>query len=551
MPLPCCEQANCWARRSSNPRQRLTMTAQITQETAIQGQVFAFLADPATHGGACVRRIDTHAAVVFLAGGRALKVKRAVRFPFLDYSTLARRKAACDEEIKINRPFAPQIYRRVVAITEDSDGTFSIDGYGSPVEYAIEMARFDERLTLDHLAQTSALDAALVADLADVIAASHKAAPAADAGRWIRSVPAIIAGNTTAFRTSGRFRADDIEALDAESRAEFSKIRGRIEDRSRRGSVRRCHGDLHLANIVLIEDTPVLFDAIEFDPGIASVDILYDLSFTVMDLLHYGRQAEANMLLNRYLTATFEDNLDGLATLPLFMSMRAAIRANVLLANLGGTCADEATILHAAHSYFALARQLINPSPPTLVAIGGLSGTGKTVLARALADAIEPPPGALILRSDITRKQYFQAHDTQRLPACAYQPQVTAAIYQILAERAARILSQGHSVIVDAVCAKPAVRLAIAGVARKLSLPFVGFFLVSDLATRMDRVEHRAGDASDATLELVKIQDEYDVGSLDWNVIDASGTPEQTLQQSKAKLGLNEPGPSSIEGDQD
>ena len=144
------------------------------------------------------------------------------------------------------------------------------------------------------------------------------------------------------------------------------------------------------------------------------------------------------------------------------------------------------------------------------------------------------------MRSDVMRKQYFQAHETQRLPTTAYQPEATAIIYQILTERAGRILSQGHSVILDAVFAKPAERHSIAAIARKLNLPFVGFFLVSDLTTRMKRVGQRVGDASDATLDLVRHQENYDVGSLDWHMIDASGTPEQTLQRSKAKLGTPE-----------
>ena len=524
------------------------MTSPTTQDTAIQREVFDFLADPATHGGADVRRIDTHAAVVFLAGDRALKVKRAIRFPFLDYSTLAKRKAFCDEEIKINRPSAPQIYRRIVAITRGNDGSFSIDGDGLPVEYAVEMERFDERLTLDHLAQAGALDPVLVVDLADAIAASHRTASATAVDRWICSVPSIIAENTSAFRAVC-LPADAINELDARSQTEFSRIRARLKERGRLGFVRRCHGDLHLANIVLIGHKPVLFDAIEFDPAIASVDILYDLSFTLMDLLHYGRRLEANIFLNRYLTTTFEDNLDEIAALPLFMSMRAAIRANVLLARLGGSHTDEATIRVAARSYFALARQLISPASPTLVAVGGLSGTGKTVLARALADAIEPPPGALILRSDVMRKQYFQAHETQRLPTTAYQPEATAIIYQILTERAGRILSQGHSVILDAVFAKPAERHSVAAIARKLNLPFVGFFLVSDLTNRMKRVGQRVGDASDATLDLVRHQENYDIGLLDWHMIDASGTSQQTLQRCKEQFGMAETGfsPKSLD----
>src|ERR1700730_8873850 len=146
-----------------------------TSTTADQERVFAFLTDPATHPG--VQRIDTHAASVFLEGSRALKIKRAVRFPFLDYSTLEKRKTACDEEIRINRQFAPQIYRRVVPITRNDDGSLSIDGSGAPVEYAVEMARCDEHQTIDHLAEAGPLDPGLVEAVADAIAASHAAAP--------------------------------------------------------------------------------------------------------------------------------------------------------------------------------------------------------------------------------------------------------------------------------------------------------------------------------------------------------------------------------------
>ena len=516
------------------------MTTEITQAPAMQEQVFAFLADPATYGSMDVRRIDTHAAVVILAGDRALKIKRGVRFPFLDYSTLSKRRAACDEEIRINRPAAPQIYRRVVPITQSDDGTFHIDGGGAIVEYAVEMARFDENATLDHLARAGALQPSLIIDIADAIAASHEASPVVPADGWIRSIPSIISANTTAFRASHRLSERDIDALDTASQLAFTKIRTRLEDRAHRGLVRRCHGDLHLANIVQIERKPVLFDAIEFDPTVASIDVLYDLSFTLMDLLNYGRRTEANILLNRYLAATLTDNLDGPSTLPMFMSMRAAIRANVLLARLVKANKDDASALLAARDYFSLAQRLISPSQPMLVAVGGLSGTGKTLLASALADAIEPLPGAVILRSDVTRKQHFQVRETQTLPAKAYQPHMSAIIYRIMSERAEQILSQGHSVILDAVFATPAERLAVADIARKLNLPFKSLFLVSDLATRMDRVGHRIGDASDATADLVKNQEIYDLGALDWHVINASGTPEQTLQHSKVALGISE-----------
>jgi uncharacterized protein len=511
------------------------MIPPMTPDSRIQERVFSFLADPATHPD--VHRIDTHAASVFLEGGRALKIKRAVRFSYLDYSTLEKRKAACDEEMKINRQFAPQIYRRVVPITQNSDGSLDIDGNGIPVEFAIEMTRFDERQTIDHLAESGPLDPDLVDAIADAIAASHDVAHPAPADPWIDSIPPIVERNIKALRTAVCFPAGDIDDLGEASLSAFSRSRALLEKRGRQGFVRRCHGDLHLANIVLIDHKPVLFDAIEFDPIIASVDVLYDLAFPVMDFIRYDRHAAANALLNRYLAKTPSENLDALAALPPFMSLRAAIRANVLLARLGRTCHDEADVMQSARAYFELAHLAIRPPEPTLIAIGGLSGTGKSVLARDLAPCVAPLPGAVILRTDVLRKQLFHVNETDRLPENAYRPEITKQIYEILMQRARRVLSRGHSVVVDAVFVNESERDAIHDAARKLKIRFIGLFLVTDLATRLSRVGRRERDASDATPEIAGLQEKYHIGAVDWTVIDASGTSEQTLKVCRTTMG--------------
>jgi uncharacterized protein len=505
-----------------------------TSTTADQERVFAFLTDPATHSG--VQRIDTHAASVFLAGSRALKIKRAVRFPYLDYSTLAKRKAACDEEMKINRPFAPQIYRRVVPITLNDDGSLDLDGDGTPVEFAVEMIRFDENQTFDHLAEAGPLDPDLVDATADAIAGSHAIAPLAPGKPWIESIPAFIEGNDKAFRTAACFAKGDVDDLREVSQSAFLGVRGLLEQRGAQGFVRRCHGDLHLANIVLIDGKPVLFDAIEFDPIIASIDVLYDLAFPIMDFIRYDRHAAANTLLNRYLGKTSNENLDALAALPLFISLRAAIRANVTLARLDRSRRDKAEVPLSAAAYFELARPTIHPAAPILVAVGGLSGTGKSLLARDLAPSVLPQPGAVVLRSDVLRKRYFRVNETERLPESAYSPEITEQIYEILVHRASRILSQGHSVVVDAVFAHEAERAAISDAARKLNVGFAGFFLEADLATRQSRVGRRERDASDATPEIARLQEKYDIGAVDWAVIDASRTPQDTLKQCQAQI---------------
>ncbi|MDI3470696.1 MAG: AAA family ATPase [Pseudolabrys sp.] len=501
--------------------------------TADQTAVLDFLGQAATHGGARVQRIDTHAASVFLAGERALKVKRAVIFPFLDYSTLAKREAACRAELDVNRPFAPQIYKRVVPITRASDGSLAIGGQGAPVEWAVEMHRFDETQTLDHLADAGKLDDALADALGRAAAQAHERAPAAAPGPWIKSLARIIDQNDAELRSSpSLFGRDDVRALTAASHAALTTLHALLSERGRLGLIRRCHGDLHLGNIVLIGGEPVLFDAIEFDPLIATGDVLYDLAFLLMDLIERGLTGAATIVLNRYLTETRRDeDLDALALLPLFMSVRAAIRAKVTAARQG----DDVTRL--ARDYFTLALRLIAPPPPRLVAVGGLSGTGKSVLARALAPFVPPLPGAVVLRSDVERKLLFGAAETERLPPNAYEPDMTASVYARLAGKARRALAAGHSVIVDAVYAAPAEREAIAATARSLRVPFTGLFLTAGLETRLARVGRRTGDASDADVAVARRQDAYDLGTLDWIGIDASGTPGDTRARARAALG--------------
>jgi uncharacterized protein len=514
------------------------MTSSELGQTQSQESVFSFLMDPVRHP--FVRRIDTHAASVFLEGPRALKIKRAVRFPFLDYSTLAKRKAACEEEIRINRPFAPQIYRRVVPITRAENGSLSLDGDGTAVEYAIEMTRFDERQTFDHLAEAGPLDPALIDAIADAIAASHTIAARAEGRSWVDSIAQLIQGNSFALHGLGSFAPPEIDDLDRVSQTALGHVHGLLEARGQRGFVRRCHGDLHLANIVLIAAKPVLFDAIEFDETIATVDVIYDLAFPLMDLLRYERPEVANRLLNRYLAITPLENLQALAALPLLMSLRAAIRAHVLLARLkrAGSEADKAPIAATSRRYFDLARALIHPPPPQLIAVGGLSGTGKSVLARDVAPQVAPMPGAVLLRSDVLRKQMFGVGETDPLPADAYKPEVTDQIYRTLADRAVRILSQGHSVVADAVYASEGERNAIRDAARRSGVRFVGFFLVADLATRQNRIRGRWADASDATAEVAAVQESYGVGAVDWTIVDATATPVTVLRRCQTEIAV-------------
>jgi len=514
----------------------------MSEDAENQQEVFGFLADPATHGGHKVQRIDTHAASVFLAGDRAIKVKRAVRFPFLDYSTLAKRKQACEAEIAVNAPYAPEIYRGVIAITRDPSGKLAIGGAGTPVEWAVDMRRFDEKRTLDRIA--GEIDETLADALGRAVAAAHAGklvvkAPAVEAERWIAAIGAYIDEHVAAFgQRPDIFPAAASDELARRSRTTYERILPLLRERGRQGFIRRIHGDLHLGNIVFIDGRPVLFDAIEFSDIIASGDVFYDLAFLLMDLLERGLAPAANIVLNRYLTEMRRaEDLDALATLPFFLSMRAAIRAKVTAARLERAAeADRPPIARAARAYFDFAMRAMTPPSPVFVAVGGLSGTGKSKLARVLAPALEPMPGAVIVRSDVERKVLFGLSETEKLPSSAYTDDITARVYAALGDKARRIVTAGHSVIVDAVFAKPGERAAIAEAAKSARLPLQGLFLTADTATRLHRVGGRDRDASDADAAVAQAQERYELGHLEWATVDASGTPEATLGRAEAAL---------------
>ncbi len=503
-----------------------------------QEEAFAFIgalgsaADP-------VRRIDTHAAAVFLVGERAFKVKKAVKFPFLDFSTLERRKQACLSEMEVNRAFAPDIYLGMAAITRQPDGHLAVDGDGEVIEWAVKMRRFDENRTLDRLADTVGIGSDLADALARAVAAAHQKAPRADAATWIAALWSYLDQNKAEFKESpDLFPSDAVEDLDRASCAMLARLISLLERRGNGGLVRRGHGDLHLGNIALIDGRPVPFDAIEFDPIIASGDVLYDLSFLLMDLIQRRLLAAANIVLNRYLWETQRaDDLGALSALPFFISLRAAIRAKVTAARReSGHAGARAGIEEMARAYFRLARASLSPPAPKLIAIGGLSGTGKSALARALAADVPPAPGAVILRSDIERKALFGVAETERLPQDAYTPEANAKVYAALQDKAARVLEAGYSVIVDAVFARASERRDIAELAAKRGFSFIGLFLVAPLATRIKRVGARVNDASDANASVAREQETYDLGELDWPIVDAAGALDDTLARARAAL---------------
>lgn len=485
-------------------------------------------------------RIDTHANIIVLAGTQAYKVKRDVTFPFLDYSTLALRRAACEAEIEFNTANAPQIYRRAVPITRQTDGSLALDGDGEPIEWAVEMNRFDHDDELDKMAEDGRFPAALTDQLADMMVAAHADAPLRNGPDFHAELALYVEQNDAAFHEHpDLFPSEDVRHLTDTSRRVLSSLKDLILRRGEQGLIRRCHGDAHLRNIVLIDGKPVLFDAVEFSDAIATGDVLYDLAFLLMDLWERGQSAAANRVFNRYLDKSLIDtHPEGLAALPFYLMMRAAIRSKIAAAAAltQSDPAQKAQQQDQAKAYFRYALMFLEPSSPMLLAIGGLSGTGKTSLAYALAPEIGRAPGARVLRTDVMRKKLLGVAETERAPASAYTKEASDRVYRTLDRDIQAALAAGHSAIFDAVFASADERAEVAGIAARVEAEFKGLWLSAAPDVLKERVSGRDSDASDATADVVEIQLTYDLGIMTWTEIDAGGTQADTLRHARKIL---------------
>ncbi|MFZ1102219.1 MAG: phosphotransferase, partial [Hyphomicrobiaceae bacterium] len=304
-----------------------------------QVEVIAFLSDPASYPARPerVERFETHGALVFLAGDEAWKIKRAVRFPYMDLSTLARRQVVCEREVEINRRLAPEIYLGCAPIAQGADGRLQLGGDGPVAEWAVRMRRFEQTALLSRMAEAGPLPSDLVRDVADAVYRSHRAAPLAEGTEGAARLERIVASvSATLVDLAEAFSAGGLAAFRTRIGAQMRRAAAVLDRRASAGCVRRCHGDLHLNNIVLWQGRPVLFDALEFDEELATIDTLYDLAFLLMDLDRRGRRADANAVLNRYLWRSGSDlDLEGLRALPLLLGLRSAIRAMVTAERAG------------------------------------------------------------------------------------------------------------------------------------------------------------------------------------------------------------------------
>jgi uncharacterized protein len=507
-----------------------------------QGEVIAFLRNPTSYD-AGVERVDvieTHISLVFLAGSRAFKLKRAVRLPYLDFSTVERRREACAAEFALNRRTAPSLYLGVISVRRDPAGAIRFSTQGETLDWVVVMRRFEQSSLFDALARRGKLDGRLIDALADHIADFHARAEPRPAQSTLKALAEVAKTScqilALATVPGGVFPPEQVETIRVGWNTALAGNQELLESRRRAGKVRHCHGDLHLRNICLLDGAPTLFDCLEFSEALASIDILYDLAFLLMDLMHRSFGGFANRVLNRYLDRTGED--DGLAAMPLFLSPRAGIRAHVTAIARKHAASPEAAAAMAdeARAYLALAHRALDPAQCRLVAVGGLSGSGKSTLATALAPEFAPFPGARLLRSDVTRKLLLGVAPETPLPESAYAAEINRQVYEALRRKAAAALAAGYSAVVDAVSLQPEARRALADVGRAAGVPFTGLWLDAASAEMAERLKSRQHDASDATAEVLARQLERDPGVIDWNRIDAGGGPEETLAAARSAL---------------
>ncbi|MEQ1638858.1 MAG: AAA family ATPase [Methylococcales bacterium] len=471
------------------------------------------LCDPSVYAHEVIEvsLIETHISWVLLTGKYAYKIKKPVNFGFLDFSTLQKRHFYCQEELRLNRRLAANLYLEVVPITGQPDHPI-IGGAGEIIEYAVKMHEFPEGFTLNERASAGQLRIDEMDQIVGIVADFHETIERADKTSSYGGCAEIKHWFVNNFEQIRPLLADDydkqqLQAIQTWGNDEWHKQSGLMQQRKQQGYVRECHGDLHLGNMTLISGQVVLFDCIEFNPMLRWIDVISEVAFLFMDLLYFGYEHYAYRFLNQYLQRS--GDYSGLAVFKYYLVYRALVRAKVSLLRLAQLADDIAVCKNARFAYSKyvnLAERYIKVSQPVLIITHGFSGSGKSAFACQLAEKI----GALQIRSDIERKRLFgllaEEQSNSAINKGLYTQEVGLKTYQRLAELAKSTLDAGFSVIIDATFLKVDQRKLFQLLAEKEAVRFFIMDVQAANTTLCQRVLQRKNDASEATIEVLQQQ---------------------------------------------
>lgn len=453
--------------------------------------------------------LETHISWVLLTGPYAYKLKKHVDLGFVDFSTLALRKKYCEEEIRLNRRLAPNLYLKVIPIT-GTEAKPEWDGSGEVIDYAVQMVQFSQERLLSHAVEQGTLTVAQIDSLAQEVATFHAKIDIAGDDLEYGTPENIMAPVGENFRHLGALFSSDasvqemVGLIRTENERWYETHQSLLAQRKSEGFIRECHGDMHLNNMILSEQGVTLFDCLEFNAALRWVDVMSEVAFVVMDLEDRGHAGFAVRFLNRYLELT--GDYAGVPLLRFYLSYRAMVRAKVAALRLSQhhlSEAEEATIHKEFWSYLELAKEYVSPTEPLLMLTHGVSGSGKSYGSGLLLEGMH----AIRVRSDTERKRLQT--ELQIADADLYSQETTEATYQRLSDLAQTILQSGWNVIIDATTLKVWQRSLFRELAERLNVPFLLLYFSADqtvLESRIAAREAAGGDPSDATVEVLTHQ---------------------------------------------
>ncbi len=487
---------------------------------------------------------ETNISDVFMAGDRVYKLKRGVKYPYVDYSTLEKRRTACQKEMDICERFAPGLCFGVEDVVLDRKGRYFVrsacsDNGAEVVDCVLVMHRFEENMLFDNMVDRGDLDRFEMMDTAEKIFELHKNARVVTDRNPVDIIRGRVYENNAMIRcfVPAIFDAEDVDALEKEQLDALETNRELLQKRQADGKIRECHGDLTLRNLAMWNGKVTPFNPIEFYADLTQIDTLYDFAFLVVDLESKGQRRLESILFNHYMAMSAD--WDGIPVLPLYLSCRAAVNAYVF-AQRSAEIKDRhesALMANRAYEQLVIARRFLERPKPVLVACGGLSGSGKSRIGRESAPFIGNPPGAVILRDDVLRKNMLHADLEDYIDTANYTPETEAEVFGVLCDECRKVLRAGQPVVADALFHDPKQRIAIETLAREEGVAFKGLWVDAPLDVRIERVASRKRNPSDVkSADELRRQLDIDVGSVTWDKIDTSGDRMATLTRVRTLL---------------